>query len=57
MRPYHIEITWIDYDTTNTDDMYRVDVYNIDKTAVITSWTALGHSLGNTINIYMGSTK
>lgn len=56
MRPYKMEITWIDYDSTNTDDVYRVDVYDNNKQIVITSWNTLGKSLGNTISIYMGRT-
>lgn len=55
MRPYHIEVSWIDYDTTNNDDVYEVRVYDNKKLHVISRWSTTGRSLGNTISIYMSN--
>ena len=57
MRPYHIEVSWIDYDTTNNDDVYEVRVYDNKKLHVISHWSTIGRSLGNSISVYMGNSQ
>ena len=53
MRPYHIEITWLDYSTMNQDDVYRVDIYDVEAKNVICTWQTSGQSVGKTISEYM----
>ena len=52
MKPYKIEITWIDYNPTNDDDVYEVSVYYQGNEPVKT-WTANGAVLGSTLHDYL----
>lgn len=56
MRPYHIQIDWIDYNVTNEDDVYKVTVYDKDTTTVITSWTTTANGLPISLGKYLGET-
>ena len=52
MKPYKIEIIWIDYNPTNDDDMYEVNVYHQEK-ELIKTWTVTGTTLGSTLHEYL----
>ena len=57
MRPYHIDISWIDYRTTILDDMYEVVVWNATHNQIITTWQISGSKLGSSITEYMSKTE
>lgn len=55
MRPYHIEINWIDFNVTNEDDMYEVLIKDIHNNIVLTRWECTASALGTLISKYMCS--
>lgn len=57
MRPYHIQIDWIDYNVTNEDDVYKVTIYDKAKTTVITSWATTANGLPVSLSKYLGETS
>ena len=57
MRPYHIEINWIDYNATIEQDIYEIIVYDKTKEQIITSWKCAACNTGLTISRYFNGTK
>ena len=57
MRPYAIEIRWVDYQPTIEDDMYEVKIWDNTHTFVVTSWQISGNSLGTSITKYMETSR
>ena len=55
MRPFNIEITWVDYNPTLDIDIYKVTVYDQIKQKELTSWTTSAQNLGLTIAKYMNN--
>lgn len=55
MRPYNIHIHWIDYDVTNEDDLYEVQVTDSNDTQIITSWQTSARNLHITLERYLRS--
>ena len=53
MTPYKIVVTWADYDPTNTEDMYKVEVYDTTQKYVIHSWVTTKRALGISIDNYL----
>lgn len=56
MKPYKIEINWIDYNPTNDDDVYEVNIY-YEGNEPVKTWTANASVLSSTLHNYLTKTS
>lgn len=53
MRPFVIEVRWIDFSATLQDDVYEVVIKDQSGSAILTRWEITGDNVGNSITKYM----